>query len=40
MRGTCEAMCSEYEREAREFKHEVNIFEAVNFSHDADPVHG
>ena len=30
MRGTCETMCSEYEREFREYTREVHPFEAVS----------
>ena len=29
MRGTCERMCSDYEREFREYTREIHPFEAV-----------
>ena len=29
MRGTCERMCSDYEREFREYTREVHPFESV-----------
>lgn len=30
MRGTCERMCSEYEREFREYTREIHPFESVS----------
>ena len=30
MKGTCERMCSEYEREFREYTREIHPFEAVS----------